>query len=115
MLKLQLERDKARMLRRMKCLEWDRITSELPAWWNRMREENSSQLGEQYNNNHTNLSVTSPGEENDYQSLLHTSNGEMGARNPSNQPPDGLFSHDDDVTRTILVGCGGEASHQQTS
>ena len=72
MLKLQLERDKARMLRRMECLEWDRIASELPAWWNRMKEEN--------------LSLASPGEEDDHQSLLS--------------------SHDDDVTRTILVGVG---------
>ena len=30
----------------------------------------------------------------------------MGSRNPNNQPPDVLSSHDDDVTRTILVGVG---------
>ena len=54
-LKQELERDKARILRRMECLEKDKNASELPTWWNRMEEENTSQQGEQHSNTHTNL------------------------------------------------------------
>jgi hypothetical protein len=64
-----------------------------------------------------NLSVASPGEEDDHQSLLSQLSSHdddvtstilvgVGARHPIKKPPDGLYSHNDDVTGPIVMGVG---------